>query len=137
PEGFDNEILRGYNQGVGRALWYISQGCPTRLLELINSFPEERKSDLWRGTGIAVAYVGGFDETTLDKLRIVANLFFDDLKTGVILATSSRFQANTLNGFSELICNYWLRHNAVQVAEIAKQTEENTENYFTYLAELK
>lgn len=136
PEHFTSELLRGYDQGVGRALWYVSQGSPTRLLELINSFPEERRSDLWRGTGIAVAYVGGFDETILDELRFLANLFFDDLKTGTILATSSRFQANTLNKFSELICNYWFKLSAIQVSEITKQLKGDTENYFTHLAKI-
>lgn len=137
PEEFNNKILKGYDQGVGRALWYIAKGNPAQLSKLIVTFPEERKSDLWRGVGIAVAYVGGFDKELLDELLTQAASFFDDFKIGIILATSSRARAETVTDFTELACQYWFGNSAKNMAGFAQKAEAESTNYFDYIAAIR
>lgn len=137
PENFTTALLRGYDQGVGRALWYIAKGNPTKLGELISLFPEERKNNLWRGAGIAVAYVGGGDEELLDELQTQSALFFDDLKIGIILATSSRAHAGTITDSIELVCKHWFGNSAESIAKLAQKEETAATNYFDYIAAIR
>lgn len=49
---------RAYDQGVGRALWFVAGGSTASAIRLILGFPYERRSDLWSGLGLAMAYAG-------------------------------------------------------------------------------
>lgn len=137
PENFTTALLRGYDQGVGRALWYIAKGNPAQLAKEIHSFSNERKTDLWRGAGIAVAYVGGFDEELLDELQTQSALFFDDLKIGIILATSSRARAGTITDSTGLVCMHWFGNSAESIAKLAQKEETAATNYFDYTAAIR
>ncbi len=90
-------LRRGYDQGLGRLLWYTAKAEPETLTNLITPFAEERKQDLWRGVGIEVSYAGGCEEETLRQLKTLSSGFATDLAVGVTLATLSRKAANTLN----------------------------------------
>ena len=59
PEGIEEQELHGFDQGLGRRLWYISKGEVNELVQLIQPFHFSRHADLWRGVGIACGYVGG------------------------------------------------------------------------------
>jgi hypothetical protein len=47
-----------YDQGIGRALWFVSGGSVAGAVRLISSFALERHRDLWSGLGLAMAYAG-------------------------------------------------------------------------------
>jgi len=47
-----------YDQGVGRALWFVSGGSIAAAIRLLSSFAIERQSDLWSGLGLAMTYAG-------------------------------------------------------------------------------
>lgn len=47
-----------YDQGVGRALWFVSGGSVAAATRLITRFANERQSDLWAGLGLAMTYAG-------------------------------------------------------------------------------
>jgi hypothetical protein len=64
PEG----IMSMFDQGVGRSLWYTCNADINKIRSMIKSFPAFREASLWRGIGIAVAYVGGCDDDTLKTL---------------------------------------------------------------------
>src|SRR4029077_6993537 len=49
---------RAYDQGVGRALWFVAGGSAADAVNLIAAFREERRRDLWSGLGLAMAYAG-------------------------------------------------------------------------------
>lgn len=49
---------RAYDQGVGRALWFVSGGAIDRALQLVGNFSPERQGDLWSGLGLAMTYAG-------------------------------------------------------------------------------
>lgn len=54
---------RAYDQGVGRALWFVAGGSTASAIRLILGFPYERRSDLWSGLGLAMAYAGPAGQT--------------------------------------------------------------------------
>ncbi len=104
PDEIKTSNLNGFDQGVGRRLWYISKGDVEQLTELTQQFDLIRHADLWRGVGIACGYVGGSDKLKLEHLLKTANKFEEPLCTGVSLAAISRNNANSINKDIELAC---------------------------------
>ncbi|UFW90543.1 DUF1702 family protein [Bradyrhizobium barranii] len=47
-----------YDQGVGRALWFVSGGSIAAAIRLISSLATDRQRDLWSGLGLAMTYAG-------------------------------------------------------------------------------
>jgi enediyne biosynthesis protein E3 len=104
PDGINERELHGFDQGLGRRLWYIVKGDVNELLQLINPFHSSRHPDLWRGTGIACGYVGGSDKENLERLLNSSTVFKDQLSTGIALAAISRNASNSVTGDIELAC---------------------------------
>jgi len=102
PEGIDEQNLHGFDQGLGRRLWYIARGEVNELIQLIQPFHLSRHADLWRGIGIACGYVGGSDKSNLEQLLNFSNEFKDQFRTGVALAAISRSASNSVTGDIEL-----------------------------------
>jgi len=63
---------RAYDQGIGRALWFVTGGDPIRAVAVIEKFPSERRPDLWSGLGLALVYAGGADAAALSAVRRAA-----------------------------------------------------------------
>jgi len=89
PEVISTDNLSGFDQGVGRAIWYISKGEIEKLLNIINHFSEERKPNLWRGIGVASTYVGGCLEEHFLELRTAADKIKSELEKGFEMAEKS------------------------------------------------
>jgi enediyne biosynthesis protein E3 len=104
PEVLSGELLRGFDQGLGRRLWYNVKGNVDMLSSTIKSFPENRQGDLWRGVGIASAYVGGCDSQRLESLKNQTAEFIQQFCSGITLAAMSRLQSNTVTQDIELAC---------------------------------
>lgn len=105
PDGIQGEELHGFDQGVGRRLWYISKGEVNQLIQLLHSFNYSRHADLWRGVGIACGYVGGSDKNILEQLLISSSEFKKQLCAGIILAAVSRRASNSISEDINLACN--------------------------------
>ena len=118
PEDVDEHNLYGFDQGLGRRLWYISMGEVNKLVELMNQFPVSRQPDLWRGVGIACGYVGGCVKANLEQLLIYSVGFKEQLSTGVALAAISRNASNSITGDIELTCEIICRKPIIEVLEI-------------------
>lgn len=104
PEGITGQALQGFDQGLGRRLWYISKGDPNELIQLIQPFLLSRHADLWRGVGIACGYVGGSDKSNLERLLSYSGAFKDQLRTGLTLAGISRSASNSVTADIDLAC---------------------------------
>jgi enediyne biosynthesis protein E3 len=103
PSHLSELDLNAYDQGLGRSLWYISNGEVERLVKLISLFSENRHHDLWRGIGIAVAYVGGIETIAIQQLVKESGQYISAFKSGVSLLIHSRFKANTIVEDTEFI----------------------------------
>lgn len=95
PDGIVGEDLKGYDQGVGRRLWYIADGEVSKVIAFIQSFPLFRQPDLWRGVGIACGYVGGNATQDLEMLVHSSGENKPQLSAGIALAVISRSASNS------------------------------------------
>lgn len=59
PPRVSGYALRAFDQGLGRALWFVHGAEPVRVARAIAAFPLVRREALWSGAGLACAYAGG------------------------------------------------------------------------------
>lgn len=91
PSGY---AVRGVDQGVGRALWFVCGADVEYLAEVINSFDPGRRGDLWSGAGLAACYAGGVDEGDLAALGKLASPHRQELAQGAAFAAKARLLAD-------------------------------------------
>jgi hypothetical protein len=104
-----------YYQGVGRSIWYTEKADIYQIRSKIESFASERHADLWRGVGIAVAYVGGCDDDDLKMLFKYASVNGYQLACGAALAARSRTMANTMTADTDRCSRLWFALSADDV----------------------
>ena len=142
PQHFNEIELRAYNQGLGRSLWYIAQGEVEKLVKLINIFAENRHNDMWRGIGIAVAYVGGVEALNIEQLVIGSGQHLSSFKSGVALLIQSRAKAgsivNDTENISNILFNTDTQYVNDQVTKLEKETIATSEaSYFDWLKKIE
>jgi enediyne biosynthesis protein E3 len=89
-----------YDQGVGRAIWFIAGGSVARAIELISHLEPARHSDLWAGLGLALAYAGGAPPAGLCLAVRAAGSASPCLAQGAAFAAEARARANHIPGFT-------------------------------------
>lgn len=118
PKELDLSWIGGYTQGLGRSLWYISRGNIEHLVRMIFLFPAVFHSDLWRGVGIAVTFVGGANEQILSDLRREVKSNLPSLKCGIALALHSREKAHSYSEDAVLTGNFFLSNIEIAIRKI-------------------
>lgn len=121
PQDAENKFMRGYDQGVGRSIWYMSKGAYAVIPEMVAQFSDSRHADLWRGVGIATAYVGGCDEFILRELFSLSFPYQNQLSVGAALVAKARNSANALTPDVELACEVWCKRSAQEVLSITEK----------------
>jgi hypothetical protein len=91
------EDIIGFDQGLGRRLWYLAKGNVEDLIEIVKGFDEVREPALWRGVGIACGYVGGIQGGALARLSNAAAGYKKQLESGIGLAAISRIASNSVS----------------------------------------
>lgn len=89
PSEITTEIQPGFDQGVGRAIWYVAKGEVPKAVNIINHFNESRRANLWQGIGVASTYVGGCSEYELAELLNASEEFSENLNSGIDSARKS------------------------------------------------
>jgi hypothetical protein len=117
---------RGYDEGLGRSIWYICKGDETKVPEMIHPFSEERQSDLWRGIGIACSYVGGFEENALMDLMSSAGKHSAQLGIGAAMVAESRIEADCHTNDIELANRIFNSRSADESKKIILKNKEIT-----------
>ena len=82
-----------YDQGIGRALWFVGGGELHWIAEQIGRLPLERQTHLWSGVGLAICYAGGAREKDLQDIRRLAGPFYADIGQGAAFAAAAHFRA--------------------------------------------
>jgi flavin-dependent dehydrogenase len=125
PPGIHGNALKGFDQGLGRRLWYNTRGEVSALAELIHTFPAARRADLWRGVGIACGYVGGLKEKELIKLRSFSAEFIKQLGLGVSLAAMCRSASGSITTDIDLTYHV-VCHKDLTEVEVLQHTSPET-----------
>ncbi|HAP70227.1 MAG TPA: hypothetical protein DCR04_10980 [Flavobacteriales bacterium] len=94
PENITTEYQSGFDQGVGRAVWYISKGEIAKVQNIINHFAEDRRANLWQGIGVASTYVGGCSDELIAELKSASGEYKSKLKKGIESAEASMQKAS-------------------------------------------
>ncbi|GAA3648142.1 DUF1702 family protein [Flavivirga jejuensis] len=107
--------LERYDNGLGRALWFYNSGEPKKIKNTINTFPKERRANIWSGIGLAAAYAGGISNDKIPKLKSSSGIYQIMLAQGALLAAHTRYTAGNphkdditvklLTGISGLKCH--------------------------------
>jgi hypothetical protein len=110
---------RAFDQGLGRAVWFLAGAEPVRAVALINSVASPRRADLWSGLGLAVAYAGGTDRAGLELLRAVSARHLPAFAQGIAFAAEARRLAENIVPHTELACAM-LGMTASEAAEVTR-----------------
>ena len=94
PENITSEFQAGFDQGLGRAIWYITKGEVDKVLNIINLFSEDRKPNLWQGIGVALTYVGGCSDEMIAELKMASGEFKTSFEKGIGAAEISMQMAS-------------------------------------------
>lgn len=117
PDGINAAQLPGFDRGLGRSLWYISKGDMELLLRMIAAFTIDRQPHLWRGVGIAVAYVGGCNEALLRDVWDKAKNHRPYVEEGAIRAARSRIAAATPLDDVDHVLRIWTGKTAKEAVQ--------------------
>jgi len=123
PQNIDPVFHPGYNQGLGRALYYNCQGETERLSEMIETFTHSRKAELWRGAGIAFVYVGGFDKQDMHTFSTSAGEYKPQLSLAAAMVARARYDAGAMNNFTMSACDAWCKCSVEEAVSITKKSE--------------
>ncbi len=116
---------RAYDQGVGRALWFISGGSTSRATELISGFAAPRRSDLWSGLGLAMAYAGPADANEFGTARHLAGEYGVHFAQGLAFACEARTRARHVPAHTELAAKVATGFGADELSWLVRETRNN------------
>lgn len=86
---------RAWDQGAGRALWFVSGGDVDRAFGLIADINHARHPDILAGLGLAMTYAGGAGTGELAMARNLAGTNGRDLAQGSAFALEAHVLAGT------------------------------------------
>lgn len=133
PTQIPSEMQAGFDQGLGRVLFYLSNGDLDRLERNIALFPDSRHSDFWRGIGIAVTFIGCEDKEMTQKIYSISGKHSSQFSLGVAIAGISIKKANTVNHYSLMIQSEILKHYPNLEQNVADLEEKNDISFSGYL----
>lgn len=102
PAELNLDLRAAYNQGIGRAIFFMTNGNPQKMRDSILSFEPTRRAELWAGAGLPTAYIGGHTERELRRLIDLAGEHRAEFMQGIMLGTSARNQQSFIPEHTEL-----------------------------------
>lgn len=110
----------GYDQGVGRSLWFCTGANVVRIIDTIATFPLHRRADLWSGIGLACAYAAGvMERSAIEELLAAAGAHRVHMATGAAIAAVFRRQSKMPAPHTDLAVDVTWSRTADQVADLA------------------
>ncbi|MFE1165804.1 DUF1702 family protein [Nocardiopsis sp. NPDC058789] len=89
-EGAPHYFPRAFDQGVGRALWFVHGARHDGVAAAVGRFPRQRRADLWSGVGLAAVFAGG---AAPEELRVLLDRAGEDaphVSQGAVFAAKAR-----------------------------------------------
>lgn len=83
--------LERFDNGLGRALWFLFAGDIVKISEAIAKFPAARRASLWYGIGFVVTYARGLEDP--QKIRLLKSMAGNndiDLAQGALVGAHAK-----------------------------------------------
>lgn len=125
PRRLRGYLRRGFDQGLGRSLWFVDGADVERLPRTIGAFPAGRQPDLWSGLGLACAYAGGRSQAEVESLLAAAGPHAPQLAQGMAFAAKARQRAGNLTPQTELACRVVWGLPAGEAAAVSDEALRN------------
>ncbi len=120
PSNLPPVARAAYDQGLGRALWFISAGKPATMQQLLDRFPPQRRSDMWRGVGLMTSFWGGMDDSQLKQLLKCSQQFRPFLQQGAAQGISLRTDMGEVVAETDVAAKVICEATSEQIAEVAE-----------------
>lgn len=125
PQRLIGYARHGFDQGVGRALWFVKGGDGERISAAIAALPAQRANDIWSGVGLASAYAGGVSCDVLETLMAAAGAaHFPALAQGVVFAAATRQRAGNPAPHTDMACRVICGCDPTEAATLFAQTSQ-------------
>jgi enediyne biosynthesis protein E3 len=115
---------RMFDAGVGRSLWFVECGDPGRVVQTLQSFPEERHHDMWSGVGVAVTFAGGLDRAGLEFLVERAGSHRAAMARGCAYASFLRHGAGISAPHVDLAASVIWQRPSMAVSEVFEEVRQ-------------
>lgn len=116
PRAYSDRVV---DQGIGRAMWFVGGTDPHLVADMIDKFPEERRADLYAGSGLAASYAGGVNEEELWTFLRRAQNHVPQVSQGSAFAATARVEAGTVNEHTHLATRVLCGVTPQQAAEVS------------------
>lgn len=118
--GAPDYFPRAFDQGIGRAMFFVYGGDCAAIANAIAEFEPDRHGDLWSGIGAAATYLGGPARTELAVLTGAAGPeHAPDLAIGAVMAVKARHYAGWVPDTTELGAEVFCRSDVAELADFA------------------
>jgi len=114
-----------YDQGIGRALWFVGGGSVAAATRMIAGFPSQRQSDLWSGLGLAMAYAGPADGDEIKEADRNAGEFRPRFALGVAFACEARALARYIPAHTDLAARIVSGASAEALSALTRDIRKN------------
>ena|GEM_PF-3412374 len=101
PDNISGLAARAFDQGVGRAIWFISVAEPNLISTMIDRFAPKRRPDIWSGVGLITGFWGMADERDLKALLRRSRTNYPSLQQGVAFGSWIRYTTKDPKDFAE------------------------------------
>jgi hypothetical protein len=121
PHGLRGGRENVFDQGLGRALWFVRGADVATVAATVAAFPPERRADLWSGVGLAAAYAGGVEDGDLAALAAAGGEHRLELGQGAAFAAKARERAGNPAAHTDRACRIFCGLAAGEAAAITDQ----------------
>ncbi len=122
PRKLSGYARHGFDQGLGRSLWFVRGAGIARIAATIRGFAPGRQADLWAGVGLACAYAGGRSAEEMRTLREEAGEHELALAQGAVFAATARERAGNPTPHTDLACQVLFGASAAFAAAMTEET---------------
>lgn len=114
---------RSIDQGIGRALWFVGGADPEVVTRIVERFPDQRRSDLYAGVGLAATYAGGVHEDELRALWRRSGEYRPQLAQGSAFAATARVRAGLVVPHTELATRVLCGLTPAEAADVCERAK--------------
>ena len=114
-----------FDQGLGRCLWFVDGADVVRIPKTIESFPQQRRGDLWSGIGLACTYAGCVERADVESIKQASGEYFPQLAQGAAFAAKARLRAGNPTPHTAMACEVICGIDVETAAAITDETALN------------